>query len=164
MDRERQSVAKVALLRGTFTLRSGQTGSYSLVPVLDPVGDLQQFGARLSRKRSLRKNGQNQTGCREPDLDSTGDREASETGLPRVFVRNKNGSGMATPLEDPPSPGVVIVKEPATTAAGRSGRGGAGDREQGEAVGPVILVILFLTLIGRLAVMLVHDPEDEQGE
>ena len=98
MDRELQSVAKaiadVSLLRGTFTLRSGRTSSYYLdkylfstrPEVLRKLGGL--FGARV---RALSESGKvDRLAGAELGGIPLVTAASLETGLPCVFVRNKN--------------------------------------------------------------------------
>src|SRR5678815_5873841 len=98
MDRERQSVAKaiadVALLRGTFTLRSGRTSNYYLDKYLFSTRPevLRQHGV-LFRQRidQLRDGGSRIDRLAGAELGGIPLVTAAslETGLPCVFVRNK---------------------------------------------------------------------------
>src|SRR5262249_25994968 len=124
MDPERASVARaiadVALLRGTFTLRSGRTSSYYLDKYLfstrpEVLGRLGKLFAERIRQM-------------QPGVDRLAGAELGgiplvtvaslQTGLPCVFVRNKKKDyGTAKQLEGVLRPGdrLVIVEDVATT-------------------------------------------------
>jgi len=127
MDRERQSVAKaiadVALLRGTFTLRSGRTSNYYLDKYLFSTRPevLRQLGV-LFRQRidQLRDGGSRIDRLAGAELGGIPLVTAAslETGLPCVFVRNKKKDyGTAKQLEGVlnKGDGIVIVEDVATT-------------------------------------------------
>lgn len=125
-DRERlaSEIARVALLRGTFTLRSGRTSSYYLdkylfstrPEVLKPLADLfaveiagvaSRLGVRVDRLAGAELGG-------IPLVTAA----SMRTGLPCVFVRNqKKDYGTAKRLEGVLNAGeaVVIVEDVATT-------------------------------------------------
>jgi orotate phosphoribosyltransferase len=110
-------IAEVALLRGTFTLRSGRTSSYYLdkylvstrPEILAELGKL--FAARLPAE-TTRLAGAELGGI--PLVTSA----ALASGLPSVFIRNqKKDYGTAKQLEGAleRGDGVVIVEDVATT-------------------------------------------------
>ena len=110
-------IADAALLRGTFTLRSGRTSSFYLdkylfstrPDVLRELGDL--FAARLPKETTLLA-GAELGGI--PLVTAT----SLASGLPCVFVRNqKKDYGTAKQLEGRigPQDRVVIVEDVATT-------------------------------------------------
>jgi orotate phosphoribosyltransferase len=119
-----ESIAKAALLRGTFTLRSGRTSSYYLdkylfstrPEILRPLGML--FGERLRDLEAVlgvradRLAGAELGGIPLVTITSL------QTGLPAVFVRTKKKDyGTAKQLEGTLNTGdkVVIVEDVATT-------------------------------------------------
>ncbi len=117
-------IAELALLRGTFTLRSGRTSSYYLDKYLfstDPavlrelgrlfaqrVGAIErEMGVRVQRLAGAELGG-------IPLVTAT----SLESGLPCLFVRNaKKDYGTAKQMEGKLSPGerVVFVEDVATT-------------------------------------------------
>ncbi|MBL9149895.1 MAG: orotate phosphoribosyltransferase [Phycisphaerae bacterium] len=112
-----REIASVALLRGTFTLRSGKTSNYYLdkylfstqPKVLAELGRM--FAARLP-KGTVRLAGAELGGI--PLVSSA----AMASGLPCVFVRNqKKDYGTAKQLEGKLEKGdtIVIVEDVATT-------------------------------------------------
>ncbi len=117
-----RQVAEVALLRGTFTLRSGRTSSYYLDKYLFSTRPevLKHVGRELAEKvRRLDTGGK---------IDRLAGAELGgiplvtavslETGLPCVFVRNKKKDyGTAKQLEGALNAGdrVVIIEDVATT-------------------------------------------------
>lgn len=116
-DEVAREIASVALLRGTFTLRSGKTSNYYLDKylfstqprVLAELGRM--FAARLP-KGTVRLAGAELGGI--PLVSSA----AMASGLPCVFVRNqKKDYGTAKQLEGKLEKGdkVVIVEDVATT-------------------------------------------------
>ncbi|MFO0827482.1 MAG: orotate phosphoribosyltransferase [Phycisphaerales bacterium] len=116
-DELAKEIASVALLRGTFTLRSGKTSSYYLdkylfstqPKVLAALG--QMFAARLP-KGTVRLAGAELGGI--PLVSSA----SIASGLPCVFVRNqKKDYGTAKQLEGKLEKGdkVTIVEDVATT-------------------------------------------------
>ncbi len=117
-------VAEVALLRGTFTLRSGRTSSYYL--------DKYLFSTRPEVLRHVGRELAGRVRRMEATLGVKADRLAGaelggiplvtvaslETGLPCVFVRNKKKDyGTAKQLEGVLNKGdrVIIVEDVATT-------------------------------------------------
>lgn len=113
-----ERIAEVALLRGTFTLRSGRTSHYYLdkylfstqADVLHALGDA--FAERIDRDHVDRLAGAELGGI---PLVTTA---SMATGLPCVFVRNqKKDYGTAKQLEGKLEPGdrVVIIEDIATT-------------------------------------------------
>ncbi len=146
------SIAKLSLLRGQFTLRSGRTSSYYLDKyafstsplVLDGVGDLLQahlsaIAERLGQPID-RLAGAELGGIPLVTVASL------KTGLPCLFVRNaKKGYGTAKQLEGPLVAGdrVVFIEDVATTAG-----------QALEAVGVLrdagVEVVAVLTTIDRL--------------
>lgn len=151
MNEDRASVAAaiagVALLRGTFTLRSGRTSSYYLdkylfstrPEVLGRVGRL--FAGRIE---ALKKEGR---------VDRLAGAELGgiplvtvaslETGLPSIFVRNKKKDyGTAKQVEGVLNRGdrVVIVEDVATTG-GQALEAAAVLREAGAEVVAIIATI-----------------------
>lgn len=118
-----KAIAEVALLRGTFTLRSGRTSSYYLdkylfstrPEVLVELGALfaERIGAlRASGLRVDRLAGAELGGIPLVTVASL------KTGLPCIFVRNKKKEyGTAKQLEGVlnPGDGVVIIEDVATT-------------------------------------------------
>ena len=127
MDRERESVAKaiaeVALLRGTFTLRSGRTSNYYLdkylfstrPEVLRKLGGL--FAARIQQIKTSGARVDRLAGAELGGIPLV-TAASLETGLPCVFVRNKKKDyGTAKQLEGVLNrgDGVVIVEDVATT-------------------------------------------------
>lgn len=118
-----RAIAEVALLRGTFTLRSGRTSSYYLdkylfstrPEVLRRLGAL--FGERI---RTLREEGMRVDRLAGAELGGIPlvTVASLETGLPCIFVRNKKKDyGTAKQLEGvlKAGDGVVIVEDVATT-------------------------------------------------
>lgn len=116
-DEVAREIASVALLRGTFTLRSGKTSNYYLdkylfstqPKVLAELGRM--FAARLP-KGTVRLAGAELGGI--PLVSSA----AMASGLPCVFVRNqKKDYGTAKQLEGKLEKGdtIVIVEDVATT-------------------------------------------------
>lgn len=120
-----QQIADVALLRGTFTLRSGKTSSYYLDKYLFSTRPelLKQLAPRFAAKvraieaathtKVVRLAGAELGGIPLVTVTSL------ETGLPCVFVRNKKKDyGTAKQLEGVISPGdaMVLVEDVATTA------------------------------------------------
>jgi orotate phosphoribosyltransferase len=118
------AIAEVALLRGTFTLRSGRTSSYYL--------DKYLFSTRPEVLRPLAKMFAERIAQAEKQLGVTAQRLAGaelggiplvtaaslETGLPCLFVRGqKKEYGTAKRLEGKLEPGerVIIVEDVATT-------------------------------------------------
>ncbi|MFN0131345.1 MAG: orotate phosphoribosyltransferase [Phycisphaerales bacterium] len=117
-------IAAVALLRGTFTLRSGRTSNYYLdkylfstrPEVLQPLAELfaieidafqTQLGRRIDRLAGAELGG-------IPLVTAA----SLRTGLPCIFIRNqKKDYGTAKRLEGVLNPGeaVVIVEDVATT-------------------------------------------------
>jgi len=118
-----RAIAEVALLRGTFTLRSGRTSSYYLdkylfstrPEVLAKLGGL--FAERIA---ALRDQGLTIDRLAGAELGGIPLVTAAslQTGLPCIFVRNKKKDyGTAKQLEGvlKPGDGVVIVEDVATT-------------------------------------------------
>lgn len=119
------AIADVALLRGTFTLRSGRTSSYYLdkylfttrPELLGPIARLiaerlehfqAESGVSVDRLAGAELGG-------VPLVTAVG----LETGLPTVLVRNqKKGYGTARQIEGRLEPGetVVLIEDVATTA------------------------------------------------
>jgi orotate phosphoribosyltransferase len=113
-----QSIAEVALLRGTFTLRSGRTSNYYLdkylfstrPEVLSQLGTL--FAKIIKPLHPARLAGAELGGIPLVTVASLA------TGLPCIFVRNKKKDyGTAKQLEGVLNKGdtVVIVEDVATT-------------------------------------------------
>lgn len=118
------SIAEIALLRGSFTLRSGKTSSYYLDKYLFSTRPelLKQlaplFAARIAKvqrdtgKQVARLGGAELGGIPLVTVASL------ETGLPSIFVRNKKKDyGTAKQLEGVVNRGdvVVLVEDVATT-------------------------------------------------
>jgi orotate phosphoribosyltransferase len=120
-----QQIADVALLRGTFTLRSGKTSSYYLDKYLFSTRPelLKQLAPRFAEKLRIIEQ---KTGVRVVRLAGAElggiplvTVTSLETGLPCVFVRNKKKDyGTAKQLEGVITPGdaMVLVEDVATTA------------------------------------------------
>lgn len=115
-----RSIAEVALLRGTFTLRSGRTSSYYLDKYLFSTRPevLNQLGALFAQ----RIQGMNPSPVRLAGAELGGiplvTVASLHTGLPCIFVRNKKKDyGTAKQLEGVLNQGdrVVIVEDVATT-------------------------------------------------
>ena len=119
-----QGIAKAALLRGSFTLRSGRTSTYYLDKYLFSTRPelLRQLGVLFAERlrdleavmgfRADRLAGAELGGI--PLVTAT----SLQTGLPSIFVRGKKKDyGTAKQLEGALSPGekVVIVEDVATT-------------------------------------------------
>jgi orotate phosphoribosyltransferase len=151
MDQTRDSVAKaiadVALLRGTFTLRSGRTSSYYLdkylfstrPEVLRQLGRLfaQRIAALQASTRVDRLAGAELGGI--PLVTAA----SLETGLPCVFVRNqKKDYGTAKQLEGFLNKGdsLIIVEDVATTG-GQALEAAAVLRDAGANVQAIIATI-----------------------
>ena len=126
MDRERQSVAKaiadVALLRGTFTLRSGRTSNYYLDKYLFSTRPevLRQLGVLFRQRIDQLRDAYRIDRLAGAELGGIPLVTAAslETGLPCVFVRNKKKDyGTAKQLEGVlnKGDGIVIVEDVATT-------------------------------------------------
>jgi orotate phosphoribosyltransferase len=152
MDPEHQSVAKaiadVALLRGTFTLRSGRTSNYYLdkylfstrPEVLRKLGKL--FAARV---RALIDGGARVDRLAGAELGGIPLVAAAsmEAGLPCIFVRNKKKDyGTAKQVEGVLNRGdsVVFVEDVATTG-GQALEAAAVLREAGGTVLAIIATI-----------------------
>lgn len=119
-----RQIADLALLRGTFTLRSGRTSNYYLdkylfstrPEVLRQLGGLfEQRIAAIERDTGLRVQ-------RSPAPELGGiplvTAASLETGIPCIFVRNaKKDYGTAKQMEGKLEPGdrVVVVEDVATT-------------------------------------------------
>lgn len=127
-------IADVALLRGTFTLRSGRTSSYYLdkylfstrPDTLREIGRL--FAARIADISHVPREGWIDTSRGTPGTDRLAGAELGgiplvtaaslETGLPCVFIRNqKKGYGTSKQLEGALEAGerVVMLEDVATT-------------------------------------------------
>ncbi len=115
-----KAIAEVALLRGTFTLRSGRTSSYYLdkylfstrPEVLRQLGDLFAHRIRALSPAPIRLAGAELGGIPLVTVASL------HTGLPCIFVRNqKKDYGTAKQLEGVLHKGdrIVIVEDVATT-------------------------------------------------
>src|SRR5579862_8048449 len=127
MELERQSVARaiaeVALLRGTFTLRSGRTSNYYLDKYLFSTRPevLAKLGKLFAEQvRTIIAGGQRVDRLAGAELGGIPLVAVAslETGLPCVFVRNKKKDyGTAKQIEGVLNPGdsVVIVEDVATT-------------------------------------------------
>ncbi len=152
MNPEHQSVARaiaeVALLRGTFTLRSGRTSSYYLdkylfstrPEVLAKLGGL--FAERI---RALSAAGLRVDRLAGAELGGIPLVTAAslQTGLPCIFVRNKKKDyGTAKQIEGVLKPGesVVIVEDVATTG-GQALEAAAVLKEAGATVLAIIATI-----------------------
>ena len=120
-----QSIADLALLRGTFTLRSGRTSSYYLdkylfctrPEVLGPLADL--FAARIAA--IAQRTGKPITRLAGAELGGIPLVTAAslKTGLPCLFIRNaKKDYGTAKQLEGKLEKGdrVILLEDVATTA------------------------------------------------
>jgi orotate phosphoribosyltransferase len=144
-----KAIADVALLRGTFTLRSGKTSSYYLDKYLFSTRPelLKQlaplFAQRISKveqrtgKKVLRLAGAELGGI--PLVTAA----SLETGLPCIFVRNKKKDyGTAKQLEGVVNKGdaVVLVEDVATTG-GQALEAVASLRELGADVLAIIATI-----------------------
>lgn len=144
-----EQIAKVALLRGTFTLRSGKVSSYyldkylfstrpELLRQLSPL-----FAERLGRmekksgKKVVRLAGAELGGI--PLVTAT----CLHTGHPCIFVRNKKKDyGTAKQLEGALNAGdVVILLEDVATTGGQALEAVAALRESGAKVLGVIATI-----------------------
>lgn len=115
-----KAIADVALLRGTFTLRSGRTSHYYLDKYLFSTRPevLRQLGELFaSRIRSLNPSPVRLAGAELGGIPLV-TVASLHTGLPCIFVRNqKKEYGTAKQLEGVLNPGdrVVIVEDVATT-------------------------------------------------
>ena len=152
MDPEHQSVARaiadVALLRGTFTLRSGRTSHYYLdkylfstrPEVLGKLGRL--FGGRIRGLISAGTKVDRLAGAELGGIPLVA-AASLETGLPCIFVRNKKKDyGTAKQVEGVLNRGdsVVIVEDVATTG-GQALEAAAVLREAGAEVRAIIATI-----------------------
>lgn len=125
VSRERlaKSIADVALLRGSFTLRSGRTSSYYLDKYLfstrpEVLRDLGKLFAERIGQIGAEAGGVHRLAGAELGGIPLVTAASLETGLPCVFVRNqKKDYGTAKQLEGVLLPGdrVVIVEDVATT-------------------------------------------------
>ncbi len=117
-------IAELALLRGTFTLRSGKTSSYYLdkylfstrPEVLDKIGD--RFRSRIERVAEEEGAGIERLAGAELGGIPLVTVSSLKTGLPCVFVRNaKKDYGTAKQVEGRLEAGerVVFVEDVATT-------------------------------------------------
>lgn len=144
-----QQIAQVALLRGTFTLRSGKTSSYYL--------DKYLFSTRPELLRQLAPLFADRIAAMEQKLGKKARRLAGaelggiplvtaaslHTGLPCLFVRNKKKDyGTAKQLEGAIEPGdVVILLEDVATTGGQALEAVASLRESGANVVGLIATI-----------------------
>jgi orotate phosphoribosyltransferase len=138
------AIAKVALLRGTFTLRSGRTSSYYLdkylfstrPEVLRDLGRL--FATRIQALAPIdRLAGAELGGIPLVTVASL------ETGLPSLFIRNKKKDyGTAKQVEGVLNKGdrIVIVEDVATTG-GQALEAAAVLKESGASVLAIIATI-----------------------
>jgi orotate phosphoribosyltransferase len=118
-----QAIAKAALLRGTFTLRSGRTSSYYLDKYLFSTRPevLRQLGVMFAeRLRDLEAVGLKAQRLAGAELGGIPLVTAAslQTGMPSIFVRGKKKDyGTAKQLEGALSKGekVIIVEDVATT-------------------------------------------------
>ncbi len=152
MDPQRRSVAKaiadVALLRGTFTLRSGRTSSYYLdkylfstrPEVLRELGQL--FAQRIDAIKTAGQRIDRLAGAELGGIPLVA-AASLQTGLPCIFVRNKKKDyGTAKQVEGVLNRGdsVVIVEDVATTG-GQALEAAAVLRESGATVLAIIATI-----------------------
>ena len=144
-----EQIAKVALLRGTFTLRSGKSSSYYLDKYLfstrpELLGQLSPlFAERLARiEKQLGKKIKRLAGAELggiPLVTAT----SLHTGLPCIFVRNKKKDyGTAKQLEGVLERGdVVVLLEDVATTGGQALEAVESLREAGADVLGVIATI-----------------------
>lgn len=144
-----KSIADIALLRGTFTLRSGRTSKYYLdkylfstrPELLDKIGDLlasrirqveRDLGVKVTRLAGAELGG-------IPLVTVA----ALKTGLPAIFVRNKKKEyGTSKQIEGTLNQGdVVLLVEDVATTAGQALEAVASLRELGADVRGVIATI-----------------------
>lgn len=123
-DQLAKAIAEVALLRGTFTLRSGRTSSFYLdkylfstrPEVLKPLATM--FAERIAHVEDhLRTKADRLAGAELGGIPLV-TAASMETGLPCLFVRGqKKEYGTAKRLEGKLSPGdkVIIIEDVATT-------------------------------------------------
>lgn len=143
------AIAEVALLRGTFTLRSGRTSSYYLdkylfstrPELLNQIGDLlaarikkmeKELGIKVARLAGAELGG-------IPLVTVA----ALKTGLPCIFVRNKKKDyGTSKQIEGTLNKGdIVLLVEDVATTAGQALEAVGSLRELGADVRGVIATI-----------------------
>jgi orotate phosphoribosyltransferase len=118
-----QAIASVALLRGTFTLRSGRTSSYYLdkylfstrPEVLAPLAEL--FAERIAALRAEGIACDRLAGAELGGIPLV-TAASLKTGLPSIFIRNKKKDyGTAKQLEGALNAGesVILLEDVATT-------------------------------------------------
>lgn len=143
------AIAEVALLRGTFTLRSGRTSSYYLdkylfstrPELLDRIGDLLASRVRMVEKemgvKVTRLAGAELGGIPLVTV------AALKTGLPCIFVRNKKKEyGTSKQIEGTLNKGdIVLLVEDVATTAGQALEAVGSLRELGADVRCVIATI-----------------------
>lgn len=144
-----KAIAEVALLRGTFTLRSGRTSKYYLdkylfstrPELLDKIGDLlaarvrhveRELGVKVTRLAGAELGG-------IPLVTVA----ALKTGLPAIFVRNKKKEyGTSKQIEGTLNKGdIVLLVEDVATTAGQALEAVGSLRELGADVRGVIATI-----------------------
>lgn len=144
-----KAIAEVALLRGTFTLRSGRTSKYYLdkylfstrPELLDKIGDLlaarvrhveRDLGVKVTRLAGAELGG-------IPLVTVA----ALKTGLPAIFVRNKKKEyGTSKQIEGTLNKGdIVLLVEDVATTAGQALEAVGSLRELGADVRGVIATI-----------------------
>ncbi len=118
------AIAEVAMLRGTFTLRSGKTSNYYLDKYLFSTRPelLKQLAPLFADRIAKVEHGTGRRVARLAGAELGGiplvTVASLETGLPSIFVRNKKKDyGTAKQLEGVVKPGdvVVLVEDVATT-------------------------------------------------
>jgi orotate phosphoribosyltransferase len=144
-----KAIADVALLRGTFTLRSGRTSKYYLdkylfstrPELLDKIGDL--LAARVRQvERDLGVKVTRLAGAELGGIPLV-TVAALKTGLPAIFVRNKKKEyGTSKQIEGTLNPGdIVLLVEDVATTAGQALEAVGSLRELGADVRGVIATI-----------------------
>jgi len=143
------AIAEVALLRGSFTLRSGKTSSYYLDKYLFSTRPelLKQLAPLFAQRISKVERDTGRTVARLAGAELGGiplvTVASLETGLPSIFVRNKKKDyGTAKQLEGVVNKGdVVVLVEDVATTGGQALEAVAALRELGADVIAIVATI-----------------------
>jgi orotate phosphoribosyltransferase len=144
-----RSIAEVALLRGTFTLRSGRTSSYYLDKYLFSTRPevLRQLGGLFAEQLRAVEQAMGVKVARLAGAELGGiplvTAASLETGLPCIFVRNKKKDyGTAKQIEGVLNKGdVVVLVEDVATTGGQALEAIASLKELGAVVPAMIATI-----------------------